>query len=345
MNKLCIVFAAAVVLSAAVMTAQAPEPTGIVVGSGNFFSPIVSDLDKALAFYRDGLKLDVQGAPSNADENQPLRNMFGLPNARLRWSIARPAGMRTGVEIVEIKDAGGKPAERRMQDSGAVTLILFVRDINAILGRMKTIGATIVSSGGAPLEFPGRGGVGRAVMLKDPDGHFVELYQPASSPGDAAAANASDVTAVRVRLTVDDASRALQLYQQLGVSGTLDAMYTSNPTAMRMFGLPAEAQYRVANMTVPTSGLTLEFIEFKGLDRKPVRSNIQDPGSTRMQIQVRDVDAAIARLKAANGTVVSTGGTTVDLPGRGGAVTKTSIVRDPNNLFLVLIQTAPPRTP
>jgi hypothetical protein len=50
-------------------------------------------------------------------------------------------------------------------------------------------------------------------------------------------------------------------------------------------------------------------------------------------------------LKAAGGTVISTGGATVDLPGRGGTVTKTAIVRDPNNLFLVLIQTAPPRNP
>jgi hypothetical protein len=142
---------------------------------------------------------------------------------------------------------------------------------------------------------------------------------------------------------VDEASQALQLYQQLGVSGTLDTKYTSNPTTMRMFGLPAEAQYRVANMTVPTSSLTLEFIEFKGIDRKPVRSNIQDPGSTRIQLQVRDVESAIARLKAAGGAVISTGRSTVDLPGRSGTVTKTSIVRDPNNLFLVLIQTTSSR--
>jgi hypothetical protein len=114
---------------------------------------------------------------------------------------------------------------------------------------------------------------------------------------------------------------------------------------MRMFGLPAETQYRVASMTVPSSGLILEFIEFKGVDRRTVRSNIQDPGSTRIQLQVHDVDAAIARLKAGGGAVISTGGATIDLPGRGGAVTKTSIVRDPNNLFLVLIQTAAPRNP
>ena len=82
-----------------------PAPTGLMVGSGNFFSPIVGDLDKAIAFYRDGLGLDVAGAPANADANPALRNMFGLPDAQLRWSIGRPPAMRTGVEIVEIKKA------------------------------------------------------------------------------------------------------------------------------------------------------------------------------------------------------------------------------------------------
>src|SRR5690242_9552369 len=74
----------------------------IVVGSGNFFSPIVANLERAVAFYRDGLGLQVMGEPSNGDMNAPLRNMFGLPDAHLRWTVARAAGMRNGVEIVEI---------------------------------------------------------------------------------------------------------------------------------------------------------------------------------------------------------------------------------------------------
>src|SRR6185436_17877680 len=93
-----------------------PPPTGLIVGSGNFFSPIVGDLDKAVAFYRDGLGLDVQGTPANADTNPALRDMFGLPDAHLRWQIGRPPAMRTGVEIVEITKAAGKPLDRRVQD-------------------------------------------------------------------------------------------------------------------------------------------------------------------------------------------------------------------------------------
>jgi catechol 2,3-dioxygenase-like lactoylglutathione lyase family enzyme len=137
----------------AVPASPGPSPTGLVVGSGSFFSPIVSDLDRAVAFYRDGLGLDVQGAPTNADTNPALRNMFGLPDAQLRWQIGRPAGMRSGVEIVEIKKAGGNVLERRLQDIGATTLIVLVRDLDSVFERLKQLGAPVVSKGGrAPVR-------------------------------------------------------------------------------------------------------------------------------------------------------------------------------------------------
>src|SRR6185436_11639550 len=95
------------VLGASMVSAQAPSVSapgsGLVVGAGNFFSPIVSNLEQGIAFYRDGLGLE--GQPSNADDNAPLRDMFGLPGAKLRWTIARPTGARNGIEIIEISQA------------------------------------------------------------------------------------------------------------------------------------------------------------------------------------------------------------------------------------------------
>jgi catechol 2,3-dioxygenase-like lactoylglutathione lyase family enzyme len=136
-------------------------PTGIVVGSGNFFSPIVADLDKAIAFYREGLGLDVTGAPANADTNAPLRNMFGVPEAQLRWTVARPAAMRTGVEIVEIGKIARKPVVRRIQDPGAFTLIATVRDVDALAARLLKLGGTVVTKSGAPIPVPMRTGTAR----------------------------------------------------------------------------------------------------------------------------------------------------------------------------------------
>ena len=117
-------------------------PTGLVVGSGNFYSPIVANLDAAVAFYRDGIGFDVEGEPANADENPQLRAMFGLPDARLRWQIGRAPPTPGGVEIVEISGVGGASVERRMQDPGTLMLMVIMRDIEAPLARLSRVGAT-----------------------------------------------------------------------------------------------------------------------------------------------------------------------------------------------------------
>jgi catechol 2,3-dioxygenase-like lactoylglutathione lyase family enzyme len=337
--SIAVALLAALPAGAQAPAATGPVPTGLVVGSGNFFSPIVGDLDKAIAFYRDGLGLEVTGDPSSADANPALRDMFGLPDAQIRWNIGRPPTQRTGVEIVEIKKVASRPAERRLQDSGAFTLIVLVRDLDKTFARLKQTGAPVVTSSGAPVAIRFGAGTSRAVVVKDPDGHFVELVQPNPLP-ETTVPETANVLGVRVRLTVDDIERAMRLYRDaLGLEQRTFGEPAKDPGVLSLFGMKG-GQYRIGVMQVPTSGLTFELIEFNGVERRTVRAGIQDPGSTRIQLQVRDVDATIAALKGAGGAVVSTGGGTVTLPGRGGATTKVAIVRDPNNLFLVLLQAA-----
>jgi catechol 2,3-dioxygenase-like lactoylglutathione lyase family enzyme len=314
-------------------------PTGLVVGSGNFFSPIVQDLDKAVAFYRDGLGLDVQGEQGDAASNLALRSMFGLPDAVLRWQIARPPVVRGGVEIVEVSKAGGKPLERRYQDPGAFTLIVFVRDIDATLARLEKLGAAVTTVGGAPVSVPFGEQRARLVMVKDPAGHFVELVQPDQPPATTAPATAN-VVGVRVRLTVDDVERSMRLYRDaLGMKALNTPAFRDDPVVARALGVEG-AQYRFGTLEVPTTGLVFEVMDFKGIDRRKVEGRIQDPGSTRFQLLVRDIDAAIAELKKVGGEVVSTGGVPLELPA-GNTKIKVAIAREPDNLFIVLIQTPP----
>ena len=84
----------------------------------------------------------------------------------------------------------------------------------------------------------------------------------------------------------------------------------------------------------------MSVIEFMGAGRPAEPASIADPGETRLQLRVADVDAAIAALTQAGGTVISTGGRPVEMPA-GDATLKAGIVRDPDGLFLVLIE-APP---
>jgi len=317
--------------------ANGPTATGLIVGSGNYFSPIVRNLDAAVAFYRDGLGLDVATAPADASANPALRDMFGLPDATIRWAIARTPAFAGGVEMIEISNAGGTALEQRIQDPGAMCFVVTVRDLDGTLARLKELGAPVVSQRGEPVTI---GGGTRIVVVRDPDGHFVELSQPAELPS-TAPPNAN-VIGVRLRLAVDDVETAVRLYRdELGLQARAPVGdYGNNAAVLDAFGL-ATGQYRVGLQSVPASGLMYDFVDFKGVERKRVQGRIQDFGSTRVQLRVRDIDAAIAAFERFGGQVVSTGGRPLDLPA-GNTTLKVAIVRDPNNLFVVLIQAPPP---
>jgi predicted enzyme related to lactoylglutathione lyase len=310
----------------------------LVVGSGNFFSPIVADLEKSAAFYRDGLGFAVTGQPSDAANNAPLRNMFGLPAAQLRWTVARPAGMRSGVEIVEVKNALGRALTRRVQDPGAVTIVLAVRDIDTLLARLTKLGGTVVTTTGGPVDVTLAGAPARAALVRSPDGHFLQLVQRQRAATAGANDRAPLVGEVRVRLTVENMDRAMRLYRdELGLQQQSAGAFVDNKAINQMLGLTAGA-FRQAITQVPGSGLFFQFIEFKDVERRTVAGNIQDPGSTRVQLQVKDLDASITAIVRAGGQVMSSGGMPVQLPGGAGRTIKAAVVRDPDNLFLVLIE-------
>lgn len=316
----------------------APAPPGeVVVGSGNY-SPIVNDLDKAIEFYGKLLGLVVPAAqapgPRPFSTDPAIRNMFGIPSAQLRWVVARIPGPNLGVEMVEAKDIDRKPVMPRPQDPGSMTLVLIVRDIDKAFAPLKSAGVSVVTPGGGPISFGANNA--RGVIVRDPDGHFVELLQPSPLPETTAPPDANIIDA-RVRITVADTDRAMQLYRdqfqfqpQLGSFGTIPLL--------DLMGLKG-SQVRLTTAQVPGSALRMEFVEIKGVERSPVRPRIQDPGATRLQIRVKDLDSTIGKLKASGSSVVSAGGVPATLQGG----IRAAIMPDTDGLYFVLIQAPPPR--
>jgi catechol 2,3-dioxygenase-like lactoylglutathione lyase family enzyme len=145
-----------------------------------------------------------------------------------------------------------------------------------------------------------------------------------------------------VRHTVENIDRAIALYRDaLGLqeSRAAPAAYSTSPPIADSFGVPQDTQWRLAQLTVPTSGIPLELIEFKGAHR-PQPPDLADPGATRIQLRVSDIDAAVSALVKAGGKFISTGGKPLDLPA-GNSTLKVGVVRDPDGYFIVLIN-APP---
>ena len=99
---------------------------------------------------------------------------FRIPNATF------------GFELTEFTGGPRKPVRPNIQDIGAATLALQVRDIEKVMARVKASGAPVVTIGGAPSIRAGNpNSKFREIVVRDPDGFFVELQQPDPLPASA----------------------------------------------------------------------------------------------------------------------------------------------------------------
>lgn len=324
--------------AAAILRGQA------VTGTGNF-SHIVANLDKSLEFYRDVLGLEVATPPGAFSGNPAIMKLGGTIGAQSRMAQLKVPGSAIGVEIIEYKDIDRKPAHPRFQDPGAANLSLRVRDLNAVAARAKKAGAHVLTLGGAPVAVLG----GLSMFMQDEDGFVVELSQqpqateelvrPTYPPQDATGKPLSNVLGGGFETTVGDIEKTVAAYRAFGLepaaSGTFGD-FNSTKALTDNAGTPGAA-FRERRMPIKSAGsgpmASINFIEFKDIDRRPLHTRVQDPGTAILQLNVSGLDALLQKLTAAGFTPVSTGGVPVDL---GGA--RIMIVRDLNNLFLELIE-------
>jgi predicted enzyme related to lactoylglutathione lyase len=315
---------------------NAAPASDVVIGSGNF-SPIVADLERSLRFY-NGLFGTPPPATIPAWSSDPaLLNFLGNPTAQIRFSQVSIPGSSMRVEIVEFKDIDRRPVFRRLQDPGAVRLILLVRNLDTLLEQFKSQGVSVISAGAVPVTLRNHD-AGRAVVVQDPDGFYIQLMQPNTLPNTTAPAT-SNVIGARFGLTISDTDPAMKVYRDLlGFKPEIDSAFSSDQPLQDLWNTRG-AQFRRSTAKIPGSAVEMEFLEFKGVERKTVEARIQDPGSTRFQLRVRDTDVAVKPLVAAGGKVITTGGD-------GGPILmsglRVAIVRELNNLFLV-IMSQPPR--
>jgi predicted enzyme related to lactoylglutathione lyase len=159
----------------------------------------------------------------------------------------------------------------------------------------------------------------------------VEITQLTPLPANAAS-TPGNLFGASVEVTIADTDQTAKFYRDLlGFQLRVNDAFTENKLMADTAGTPG-AQFRQSSGQIPGTSVRLSFIEFKGIDRKPMHTRVQDPGTAILQLRVRDVDAAVNKLKAGGATVISAGGEPVTLGNR-----KLAIVRDPNNLFLELL--------
>lgn len=138
---------------------------------------VVWETDRSLRFYERLLGLEVKGESRNfGPEQERLNNVKG---ARLHITGLRaPAG--PGVEFLDYRNPrNGRPypGDARPNDLLHWQTRVVVNDLDAALARVRRAGARQISKGVTALD-PRLTGYRRSVLVRDPDGHAVELVEP-----------------------------------------------------------------------------------------------------------------------------------------------------------------------
>ncbi len=292
-------------------------------------------LAKTVPFYRDVLGLPMNGSPLTTQPqklDEEMSKFTATKGMSFRGATFRIPNATFGFELTEFTGGSRKPVRPSLQDIGAATLALQVRDIEKVLTKVKASGATIVTIGGVPVNPTGNAtSKFREILLRDPDGFFVELQQPDPLP-----ATAGDILGGAVQLSIgDSANTAAFLRDAIGFKARPTGPLGTNATVANLIGLPT-AQWRITHGSIPGTTLDFGLIEYSGVPRAKVAAGAEDPGSPAFTMVVRDVNAAVDQWTKAGGTVATTGGKAIVRANGAGNV----FVRDVNGFMWELIQRA-----
>jgi catechol 2,3-dioxygenase-like lactoylglutathione lyase family enzyme len=135
----------------------------------------VSDVDRALAFYRDVLGLRVI---ADGIVNEPeVAELLGLDSVQLRIADLDSGDGRI-VELIQYLEPRGRHVKFESSDAATTHIAFSVDNLAAVRERLMSARATIVSRQPITINEPGGAFDGAICFyLRDPDGVILELVQ------------------------------------------------------------------------------------------------------------------------------------------------------------------------
>ena len=135
----------------------------------------VSSLDRALAFYRDVLGLEVFAVAER--RNETIGAIVGYPGAAIKLAFVGVPGDAARVELLEYLEPRGDGPDGETFRPGTGHVCFRVDDIDTLYEQIADSGFTPRSAAPVTItEGPNAGA--RAFYVRDPDGYTVELFQP-----------------------------------------------------------------------------------------------------------------------------------------------------------------------
>jgi catechol 2,3-dioxygenase-like lactoylglutathione lyase family enzyme len=300
----------------------------------------VANLDKTVTFYQEGLGLQPVGPggkpmtamPTPQALDEELSKFTDTHGAKFRNASFNIPGATFMLELTEFSGTPLKQAVPHMQDPGAATLVLMVRDVDAALEGVKKTGGSVLSIGGQPMRIGPETSKSRSVFVRDPDGFMLELADIQPPPKSTAPAG-SNILGGRIGVTIQDTDQTMKFYHDVLGFETKPAApkFATDKTIASLINAEG-AQWRISSAKVPGTSVEWELLEFKDVARKPFKLRVPDPGSPAVSVNVKDVESAMKAVAAGGGSIVTRGGEPVKLGPATGV-----FVRDPNGLLIELI--------
>ena len=344
-----------VLLGGALVGAQAPLPnptnkTGVIGLMHAIHS--TNDVEKTLAFYHDVLALN--GQVRGFDPKGP-RVLTNSPTASLRVAMTQFKGA-FNFELTQFGDLDRQMNKQPdIQDSGAPMMKLLVRDLDLVVANAKKFGAPIITKGAMPVTAPTPIGSAKAIIMRDPDGYFIEAIQATPAiitatdaiPPPAGRAGApppvpappSQVVGAVMGLSVRDMDETLKYWNGvLAMEMPAAGKFSSDQAMLDLMGLPKGASYRMSSGMISGSTTRIEFMEIKGVPKKAFDLRVTDAMACGMAIRVGHISALLTKIKANGGRVLSKDEALVEWSD----TVRNVFVKDPNGLNLELVGSADP---
>jgi feruloyl esterase len=285
--------------------------------------------ERSFAFYRDVFGIELARSPfaaaaggnarpeairpvAQAGSDPLVWDLTGTHGSRFRTVFMRAPNTPFGLELSEFFDIprGDRPANP--WDPGASKIVFAMRDLDVILGRLKSRRAPIVTLGGAAIDTAR----GRAILVRDPDGYLVEARQGSAAAVSAAKAH-GDVIETSIWISVARLDRALAFYEGL-LGFNVRNTRTANTAELRVNGL-TDARLTETETSTPGIGATVVLAEFtlpatSTRTAAPFEWRVQDVGAPQFQLEVAGLEALLERTKRAGYRIVSAGARPIQRP-------------------------------